>query len=302
MKVYTFFLLFNLVSFSCGLPIFSSTTSPAAVIPTTAVSNIPTQTIDVSVDDGKCPQSEYGIPVERFAQLVSTHWQFDHLESIKSGTYKIISEQFQEHIQIGIEPTKESEPVLQQQNQRQKSFNTISGSSWDMMMDLEILHAQIFGAIQAHTEGSLHIAWDRLSDKLGQPAFGQFIRNVALNYCTFDQEQGLLSSTCLKEKASTLSMELDEYINLNLNAVFTALENDILPNLLSNTSKDLSDVLAYFNRLFLMKDNQHLYLQVAPFTGQSDLKLKLLPLLNTSVLNDDHLTDFFESYACLSRA
>lgn len=291
MRVYTFFLLFNLVSFSYGLPIFSSTSASAE--PSTT-----TQTIQ---DDGKCPQSEYGIPVERFAQLVSTHWQFDHLESIKSGTYKIISEQFQEHIQIGIEPTKESPPAIQ--NQRQKSFNTISGSSWDMMMDLEILHAQIFGAIQAHTEGSLHIAWDRLSDKLGQPAFGQFIRNVALNYCTLDKEQGLLSSTCLKEKASTLSLELDEYINLNLNAVFTALENDILPNLLSNTSKDLSDVLAYFNRLFLLKDNQHLYLQVAPWsTEQSDLKSKLLPLLNTSVLNDDHLTDFFESYACLSRA
>lgn len=295
MKVYTFFLLFNLVSFSYGLPIFSSTSVPVAV---------PTQIIESPiVDEGKCPQSEYGIPVERFAQLVSTHWQFDHLESIKSGTYKIISEQFQEHIQISIEPTKESPSLPLINNQRQKSFNIISGTSWDMMMDLEILHAQIFGAIQAHTEGSLHIAWDRLSDKLGQPAFGQFIRNIALNYCTWDKEQGLLSSTCLKEKASTLSLELDEYINLNLNAVFTALENDILPNLLSNTSKDLSDVLAYFNRLFLLKDNQHLYLQVAPWsTEQSDLKLKLLPLLNKSVLNDDHLTDFFENYACLSRA
>lgn len=295
MKVYTFFLLFNLVSFSYGLPIFSSTSVPVAV---------PTQIIESPiVDEGKCPQSEYGIPVERFAQLVSTHWQFDHLESIKSGTYKIISEQFQEHIQISIEPTKESPSLPLINNQRQKSFNIISGTSWDMMMDLEILHAQIFGAIQAHTEGSLHIAWDRLSDKLGQPAFGQFIRNIALNYCTLDKEQGLLSSTCLKEKASTLSLELDEYINLNLNAVFTALENDILPNLLSNTSKDLSDVLAYFNRLFLLKDNQHLYLQVAPWsTEQSDLKLKLLPLLNKSVLNDDHLTDFFENYACLSRA
>ncbi|KAI8090658.1 hypothetical protein BDF21DRAFT_436956 [Thamnidium elegans] len=253
----------------------------------------------------KCPDTEYGIPVERFAQLVSTHWQFDHLDAIKSGTYKIISQLFQEHIKISIEATNNDNDNKQPfiNNQRQKSFNTVRSSSWDTMMDLEILHAQIFGAIQAHTEGSLHIAWDRLSDKLGQPAFEMYIRMISLKYCTLDKEEGYLSSTCLKEKASTLSLELDEYINLNLNAVFIALEKDILPNLLANTSKDLSDVLAYFNRLFLLKDNQHLYLQVTPWsTEQSDLKSKLLPLLERSVLNDDHLTDFFESYACLSRA
>ncbi|KAI9261954.1 Alpha/Beta hydrolase protein [Helicostylum pulchrum] len=262
-----------------------------------------------SIED-RCPNTEYGIPVERFAQLLSTHWQFDHLDSIKSGTYKIISELFQEHIKISIEATNndndKNAPFIN--NQRQKSFNTVrSSSSWDTMMDLEILHAQIFGAIQAHTEGSLHIAWDRLSDKLGQPAFEMYIRMIALKHCTLDikeeDEGDYLSSTCLKEKASALSLELDEYININLNAVFMALEKDILPNLLANTSKDLSDVLAYFNRLFLLKDNQHLYLQVIPWsTEQSDLKSKLLPLLERSVLNDDHLTDFFESYACLSRA
>ncbi|GAA5809054.1 hypothetical protein MFLAVUS_002457 [Mucor flavus] len=226
---------------------------------------------------------------------------------MKSGTYKIISQLFQEHIKISIEATNKDKdnnnnaPFIN--NQRQKSFNTVRSSSWDAMMDLEILHAQIFGAIQAHTEGSLHIAWDRLSDKLGQPAFEMYIRMIALKHCTLDKEEGYLSSTCLKEKASSLSLELDEYIHINLNAVFMALEKDILPNLLANTSKDLSDVLAYFNRLFLLKDNQHLYLQVTPWsTEQSDLKSKLLPLLERSVLNDDHLTDFFESYACLSRA
>lgn len=260
----------------------------------------PIETITKQEDDDKCPTTEYGIPVERFAQLVSTHWHFDHLDSIKSGTYKVISEQFQEHIQISIEPISKEEDIDPSYNTRQRTFTSMSNNKWDMMMDLEILHAQIFGAIQAHTEGSLHIAWDQLSDKLGQPAFEQFIRSVALNHCTLDKEQNLLSSTCLKEKASAISLELDDYIHINLNRVFLALENNILPNLLSNTSKDLKGVLDYFNRLFLLKDHQRLLLQVSPWSSEhSDLQSKLQPLLEKSV--DEHLGAFFEDYACLSR-
>jgi hypothetical protein len=255
-------------------------------------------------EEETCPtNSEYGIPVERFAQLVSTHWQFDHLDSIKSNTYKIISQEFQEHIQISIDKKGEEE-VVQQQQQQQQQQKTFSAkrktNSMDMnMMDLEILHAQIFGAIQAHTEGSLHIAWDKLSDKLGQPAFEQFIKSVVLKHCTLEEEESLISSTCLKTKATEISLELDEYINLNLNNIFIALEKDILPNLLSTISKDLQDVLAYFNRLFLLQDNQHLYLQVKSY--KSDLSAKLAALLEEMEV-DVHLTDFFENYACLSRA
>lgn len=267
------------------------------------------QQTDDGSDSSSCPTTEYSIPVERFAQLVSTHWQFDHLDAIRSGAYKVISKQFQEHIQIHIEPISEkgqiNEPSSRQQQQqqrsRQRSFSNALSNTWDMMMDLEILHAQIFGALQAHTEGSLHIAWDRLSDKLGQPAFEQFIRTVALQHCTLDPQQGSLSSTCLRDKATTISKELDEYINLNLNGVFVALEKEILPNLLANTSQDLKGVLDYFNRLFLLKDNQHLILQVSPWSEEdSDLQQQLQPLLYTSV--DEHLQDFFENYSCFSRA
>lgn len=260
---------------------------------------------EVEEEEEKCPaNTDYNIPVERFAQLVSTHWQFDHLDSIKSNTYKIISEQFQQHIEISI--SKKEEEDQQQHQQQQKAFSTLNknrkGSAviMDMMMmDLEILHAQIFGAIQAHTEGSLHIAWDRLSDKLGQPAFEQFIKSVTLQHCPPVQDT-LISSQCLKENATEISLELDQYINLNLNQIFSALEKDILPNLLNTISKDLQDVLTYFNRLFLLQDNQHLNLQVKEYS--SDLATELSSLLEENTQIDVHLTDFFENYACLSRA
>ncbi|KAL9551286.1 hypothetical protein MBANPS3_004333 [Mucor bainieri] len=265
----------------------STTTSTTPTVSHTStianqVDESPNNATTIEQDTNTCPETDFLIPVERFAQLLSTHWQFDHLDSIKSGTYKTISEQFQKHISVSIQQKKGKSADQQQtmNSNRQKTFRIIS--SWEMM-DLEILHAQIFGAIQAHTEGSLHLAWDRLADKLGQPAFEAYIRSTA--------------------SAAQLSLELDGYIQQNLIQVFNALDSDVLPQLLANTSKDLTDVLAYFNRLFSLGDNQQLELEVTPWTQQTDsLKSKLLPLLEKSTLNDDHLFDFFSDYACLSRA
>ncbi|OBZ85000.1 hypothetical protein A0J61_06945 [Choanephora cucurbitarum] len=250
-----------------------------------------TQTSLSTNSSDSCPGSDDNIAVERFAQLLSTHWQFDHLDALKSGTYKVISEEFQKHIRVSIE-----EPSTQS---RQKAFGVTTAAVWDMM-DLEILHAQIYGAIQAHTEGSLHIEWDKLADKLGQPAFDSFIRDVTSRYCS--TQDGLLSSACLVENATKLSVELDAYVQHHLVKIFTALDQEVLPRMLNNTSRDLLDVLKYFNRLFSSGDRQQLYLQVTPWTQTADIKLKLLPLLEKSTLADDHLVDFFSSYACLSRA
>jgi hypothetical protein len=296
MKAYQIisFLLLNTLLLVSTLPILSSTVDNRIESTTSTSTSLPTST---TVPES-CPDTNYEIPVERFAQLLSTHWQFDHLDAIKSSTYRIISEQFQKRIKVSIEPKAAQDQIPPPPPpSRQRSFRLITASSWDMM-DLEILHAQLFGAIQAHTEGNLHLAWDRLADKLGQPAFETYIRTVALKYCP--NENMFLSSHCLVENASQLSVELDDYIQQNLIEVFTALDVDVLPQLLSNTSKDLSDVLAYFNRLFSLGDNQQLYLKVTPWTQQTDsLKAKLLPLLDNSM--DSHLQEFFSSYACLSR-
>ncbi|KAI9480434.1 MAG: hypothetical protein EXX96DRAFT_180372 [Benjaminiella poitrasii] len=235
-----------------------------------------------------CPESDYTIPVERFAQLISSHWHFDHLDSIKSKTYKVISEQFQKHISIETNPPPADQTTF------------AYPSSWDMM-DLEILYAQIFGAIQAHTEGSLHLAWDRIADPLGQPALESYIRQTASSYCGTDGSD-LLGAFCLKQNATRISSNFNGYIEAHLVEVFRSLDNDVLPQLLTGTSKDLLDVLEYFNRLFTSNDHQQLYLQVTPWAQDSlFVESELLPLLQSSILSDDHLLDFFSSYACLSR-
>jgi hypothetical protein len=177
-------------------------------------------------------------------------------------------------------------------------------------MDFELLQAQIFGAIQAHTEGNLPLAWDKIADKLGRPALENFIKTNTMTHCQSNdtmEEQQLVSSQCLKEKAEIMSSQFDDYINVHLDDVITELDKNILPDLLARTSRDLSDVLNYFNNLFLRKNNQQLYLNVIPWEQQNingentSLKTQLLPLLNKSILNDDHLVDFFLNYACLSR-
>ncbi|CAO3673874.1 unnamed protein product [Rhizopus stolonifer] len=225
-----------------------------------------------------CP-TEYSIGVEHFAQLIATHWQFDHLEPIISNTYRTIAEQFQKHIQITTLTNRE----------KQHTFRT------DDRMDLNILHAQIFGAIQAHTEGNLPLAWDRLADRLGRPALENYIRNQTLEHCALSLD--LVSATCLRQRADQFSSEMEIYIRLALQEIFIALDSQILPELLTRTGRDLLKVLHYFNRIFL-KDNQHFSLNVLPWKPEDFLNSQKLSL---SINNEDHPTDFFSHYACLSR-
>ncbi|KAG1471368.1 hypothetical protein G6F56_002159 [Rhizopus delemar] len=236
------------------------------------------ESIETVVED-ECPETEYGIVVEHFSQLIATHWQFDHLDTIISNTYRMIAEQFQQHIQI----------------------TTLSDRrDYAETMDLEILHAQIFGAIQAHTEGSLPLAWDGLADKLSKQALEGYIRNKSLEYCTLSDD--LVSSTCLRQKAEQLSNEMEEYIRVSLEEIYTTLDDEILPELLTKTSNDLVHILDYFNRIFFFEENEHLSLHVLPWTQQQDvLKAQLIPLLSTFD-NDNHPTDFFSQYVCFSKA
>jgi hypothetical protein len=297
MKLYLLFQF--LIAVTQALPLFSTPTPSATLIET------PT-TQENQETTPQCPQTNFDIPVERFAQLVSTHWQFDHLESILTDTYRTISQQFQKHIQVSIKDSNDNSPSANDAK-RQHSFKHLS--SWEVM-DFELLQAQIFGAIQAHTEGNLPLAWDKIADKLSRPALENFIKTNTMTHCQSNdtmEEQQLVSSQCLKEKAEIMSSQFDEYINVHLDDVITELDKNILPDLLARTSRDLSDVLNYFNNLFLRNNNQQLYLNVIPWEQQNvngentSLKTQLLPLLNKSILNDDHLVDFFLNYACLSR-
>ncbi|KAI7863158.1 hypothetical protein BDF14DRAFT_1846172 [Spinellus fusiger] len=284
--------------------VYTAYALPIAITPVSMETDLPIDNTVTLVQQ----DIPFNVNVDRFSQLISTHLQFDHLDSIMSGTYKEIAVQFQHHIHITIQDadlSKEPQPISLT---TQHTFQAPSGID---AMDLGVLKAQIFGAIQAHTEGNLPLAWDQLADKLGRPALESFSKQLVLSHCDTEEVQGSdqVPSECLSENAILLSSKLDQYINEHLVHIFRILDSDVLPAMLKHTSKDLRDVLDYFNAAFLQDDQQKLVLQVKPWTKHNDkngnaaLTDRLMALANHSTSNDDnHPMDFFSHYATLAKA
>ncbi|ORZ01085.1 hypothetical protein BCR43DRAFT_486362 [Syncephalastrum racemosum] len=246
----------------------------------------------------------FGVQVDRFAQLVSTHWQFDHLESIITNSYKHIAEQMQDHVQIRIHSTNtniddDEEPVHYDGQQQQYPIQMLPPSL--DMMDLELLKAQIFNAIQSHTEGKLPNAWDSLGDKLSRPSLEAYIQHLVVRHCDKD-ESDHVSFMCLNDYAGQLMAELDRYVTRHLANVFDAMNNEYLPNLLEQTSDDLRRVLDYFNEAFLTRDELRLELNVVPWQQeQQEVRSQLFDLAALAGNNADHAPDFVAHYGRLAR-
>ncbi|KAL0088274.1 hypothetical protein F4703DRAFT_1845267 [Phycomyces blakesleeanus] len=254
------------------------------------------------------------VQIDQFTQLVSTHLHFDHLEPIISTTYREISGQLQHHIEITVHDTSlDTQPY---DNIRQHSFQQSQSLEG---MDIEILQAQISGAIQAHTEGNLPLAWDKVADKLSRPALEAYLVQLISTRCGinagFPVQADQADSGCLMEKAVSLSSSIDDYIANNLSETFLTLDQTVLPDLLEHTARDLKQVLDYFNAVFLRHDERQLSLRVIPWnehtnhaniadTANIDIQTfssKLLQLASRSLSSDDHPIEFFFNYANLAR-
>ncbi|KAI7870837.1 hypothetical protein BDF14DRAFT_1770269 [Spinellus fusiger] len=179
-------------------------------------------------------------------------------------------------------------------------------------MDIEILQAQISGAIQARTESNLPLVWDRIADQLSRPALEYFLLQLISTHCQADLawlQPDEANSDCLVEKAATLSSYIDQYITTHLSNTFTMLDQTILPELLEHTTRDLGQVLDYFNTVFLRQDERQFSLRIVPWQEHTrhnkgtnlHLNTKLLELAQTSLINENHQIEFFSHYAKLAR-
>lgn len=239
----------------------------------------------------------YYVSVDRLSQIISTHLQFDHFDSVISNTDNVIAKEFQHHIQINID-----DDALRSHSSNQYAIQhqlpTLD------MMDLEILKSQIFAAIQAHTEGNLPLVRDKLEeDKLSKQQLESFIRQLIYQTCpsSLSNDDTVVKSNCLEENASYLANQLDNYIQLSLDHIFTLLDTDILPDLLQHTAKDLKGILNYFNSAFLQDGNRKFVLKVIPWTDdQHDFKSKLLDLADNGS-EVAHSTAFFIEYALMAK-
>lgn len=252
----------------------------------------------------------FPVQMDRLAQIIATHLQFDHLDAVISSTDKEIATEFQHHIQINVETNHDDtvvESELESHNTNQQYPIHTQLPTLDMM-DLEILKSQIFAAIQAHTEGNLPLTWDNLAEKLSRQAIESYVRQLLIDACA--PEEDIIPSSCLKENAIHLATQLDTYVIDSLANVFEALDQEALPDLLQHTAQDLKGILKYFNSTFLQSSNIKFVLEVVPWNSDPvdvhNFKSRLLnmavhPTLVNDGTEDSHSTAFFIEYAAMAR-
>lgn len=219
----------------------------------------------------------FNVQIDRFAQLVSTHWEFDHLETIKSTSYVHIANNMKNHINIVVHSSSSTQ---------QHMFLATPPT-----LELDLLKAQIFGAIQAHAESSLPTAWDQLGDHLGQPAFEAHVKQLIFQQCSGGDtsEDTTVSYDCLSKHSSQISSQIHRYVAQHLKHEFDAVTAEFLPELLRQTVEGLHQVLSYFTEKYLSEQDLVLSLQVAPWQHESQVEMRsqLLDLLS-SIDNVDH--------------
>ncbi|CAO3601336.1 unnamed protein product [Absidia cylindrospora] len=207
----------------------------------TLVSSRPLQPIDHVNEQDR-------IQVDLFSQLLSTHWQFDHLDSIMSQSHKEIADHIQNHIEIDIQTTDQpslasfelsSSPKPQQQPMQRPSMMRMEH------MEYDLLKSQMMNAIQARTQGLLPEMWDQVGEALGRPAIEGYVQQLLRTACPSNEEW--VEMSCLDQHAMTLSSQLDAYVQRHLTSIWTLFQKDALPNLLGSTVKELEKVVDYFN-------------------------------------------------------
>lgn len=245
------------------------------------------------------------VQVDRFAQLIATHWQFDHLDTIKSACYDYIAQQMRDHIEISVHGSSESDnnddPTLIATAPDQHPLSASSISSSDVM-DLDILRAQIFGAIQAHVGGRLPIMWDELGDKLGRPAIELYVRRLVLSHCNAsnNNDGDHVEHACLVEYGHQILAEIDRYVVRHLVNLFDIMNGEYLEPLLQHTATDLHQVLAYFNTALFSHETTRLSLHVLPWK-QAEHRTHLYDFAASASNSPDHASDIIGYYANLAR-
>ncbi|KAI9252991.1 hypothetical protein BDA99DRAFT_177250 [Phascolomyces articulosus] len=115
------------------------------------------------------------VQIDRLAQLITSHYQYEHLDPLINEYASALAKQLQFH-DIHIAPDVEDPPTLE---------------------------AQVIQAIQSHVENRL------LSSAQPLPS----LRDIIANHCPpMNQEEGLVKASCLTRSAEQLSIELDQFV------------------------------------------------------------------------------------------
>lgn len=273
-------------AFSAAIPILQDKPSAAPV-----EDAVHEETL-LADENGAVQPVSFDVQVDRLAQLVSTHWQFDHLESIVSEGYTQIANQMKDHIAITVHSSSSQQQIF---SATQLTLDT---------MDFDLLKSQIAGAVQARTEGDLPALWDNVADKLSRFGLEAYVKHLVLQSCgDTGTAEDTVSFDCLKDRSAQLLSQIDRHVSRHLAHAFDVINSEFLPNLLQHITEDLHQVLAYFNQEFLSKDDLSLSLQVIPWQrDERELRTRLLRLATASTEEtEDHGPQIVANYAQLAR-
>lgn len=271
------------------------TSTSSTTVSTTNPADVDDSTLE---DDDPVMNASPHVQIDRFAQLVATHWQYDHLESIKTSSYDTIAKQMRDHVEIMIQP---SSSATNDDDDITTAAETVMP---DDAMDVDILKAQIFGAIQAHIGGDLPLAWDELGDQLSQPAIESYVRSLVLKHCP--QTGDHVDHTCLGEHGEQILSDLDDYVAKNVADIFGTLNRVFVPDLLTHTEKDLRQVLDYFNTAFFHQSNDQdqdgmqLTLRVLPWKHAGQNKMAAFFSSPSNADSSDRHSHSINQYADLA--
>lgn len=207
--------------------------------------------------------------IEALAQLIVSHWHFEHIEPIAASTHRIITQTFlNEHLVI--------------------EYPDTTASLNNEQIDLTILHAQVVQAMQSHIEGALlPDTWDRLI----QPHLERGPLQAQIAQLLKTPEENDTDKTAV----------IDNLILEQLHAVLNEMSSKVAPDLLNQAAQELEVLLANVNEM-ITSPAHHFRLQIArPWTDTHSQAIAER-LVNELVIDDDHAVDFFSSYRVMVQA
>ncbi|KAI9247857.1 hypothetical protein BY458DRAFT_542790 [Sporodiniella umbellata] len=166
------------------------------------------------------------IDLGRFSHLLSNHFLYEHFDKAYLQLAKEVSLQFRNSIQINVK--------------QQIDRNTTTSP-----VDINVLTRQLKGAIGSFIEDKLLTILTRHDTVQVQ----QQLDHLIYSHCARSIDKNILiSPACLLERPDAFLDKLQRYINQHVKNVLTGLNDHDLPKLFEKTGKQLSEILAHFNR------------------------------------------------------
>ncbi|ORZ00158.1 hypothetical protein BCR43DRAFT_484766 [Syncephalastrum racemosum] len=229
---------------------------------------------DGSTKDGN---EDFAVDVNRFAQLLSTHLLFDHLDHAFFMLSKKISVQFRDSFQVSVQ-----------------TADTTEDHDPSSSVDVQILKGQLQGAVGSFVEDKLPNVWSQRASALDRSALQSYIESVVMRLCATSPENFpseshpfvrppdnggnpadaanqpfTVASTCLNTHARQFLSSIDRYVSNHVKRTMTDIVSYELPGLYSITRSQVNDILKHFNEYILGSSGSQLQLVLSSDMAQS---------------------------------